>query len=136
MHYGGFESFSYAAEELKEASILIFKSLQKLITGVVSPKELGGIIAIVDISGEIAKNGFVVFVIFIAVISVNLGVINLLPIPALDGGHIIFNIYEMIFRRAPNEKVFYYLTLAGWVMLLLLFAFTIYNDIARILAAK
>ncbi|MDR1614019.1 MAG: RIP metalloprotease RseP [Campylobacteraceae bacterium] len=135
MRYGGLESVSYATDELAEASILIFKSLQKLITGVVSPKELGGIIAIVDLSGEVAKSGFVVFIIFIALISVNLGVINLLPIPALDGGHIIFNLYEMIFRKAPNEKVFYYLTLAGWGLLLLLFAFTIYNDIARILAA-
>ncbi|MDR2789747.1 MAG: RIP metalloprotease RseP [Campylobacteraceae bacterium] len=132
--YGVLESVNYALEEVAQASILIFKSLQKLITGDVSPKELGGIIAIVDISGEAAKAGFIVFLSFVAIISVNLGVINLLPIPALDGGHIIFNLYEMIFKKAPNEKVFYYLTLAGWIFLILLFAFTVFNDIARILA--
>ncbi|MDR2341749.1 MAG: RIP metalloprotease RseP [Campylobacteraceae bacterium] len=134
--YDGLESVNYASEELAKASILIFKILQKLITGDASPKELGGIIAVVDMSGEIAQAGFIVFLSFIALISINLGVVNLLPIPALDGGHIIFNLYEIIFRKAPNEKAFYYLTLAGWTLLILLFAFTVYNDIARILSGK
>jgi regulator of sigma E protease len=131
-YYGGFESVIYAKDEIIKASTLIFKSLQKLLTGVVSPKELGGIIAIVDITSDAAKAGFTTFLMLSALISVNLGVLNLLPIPALDGGHIMFNLYEAIFRRPPNQKVFYYMTLVGWALLLSLIAFTIYNDIARI----
>ncbi|MDR3345585.1 MAG: RIP metalloprotease RseP [Campylobacteraceae bacterium] len=132
-HYGGVESISYAKDELLSASLMIFKSLQKLITGVVSPKELGGIIAIVDITSSAAKAGIVAFFMLTALISVNLGVLNLLPIPALDGGHIMFNIYEALFRRSPNEKVFYYMTVGGWAILMSLVLFTVYNDIARLL---
>lgn len=133
VRYGGLESISYASDEVINASFLIFKTLQKLITGVVSPKELGGVIAIVDITSNAAKAGFVAFLLLSALLSVNLGILNLLPIPALDGGHIMFNFYEMIFRRPPNEKVFYYMTIAGWILLMSLVVFTIYNDIARII---
>jgi regulator of sigma E protease len=134
VYYSGLESLAYAKREFINSSWMIVVTLQKLFEGVVSPKELGGIIAIVDISSKAAQAGFVTFLLLSALISVNLGVLNLLPIPALDGGHIMFNLYEMIFRRPPNEKVFYYLTLGGWALLLGLVAFTIYNDIARIIA--
>ena len=67
-----------------------------------------------------------------ALISVNLGVINLLPIPALDGGHIIFNLYELIFKKAPSEAVFTKLTLAGWAILLWLMLLGLYNDLNRL----
>jgi len=60
-------------------------------------------------------------------------VINLLPIPALDGGHIIFNIYEMITRKKPHEKVLLNLTIAGWVLLVGLMGLGLYNDIIRLL---
>jgi regulator of sigma E protease len=70
---------------------------------------------------------------FMALISVNLGVLNLLPIPALDGGHIMFNLYEIVTKKAPSEKVFYRLTIAGWVILLSLMAFTTINDIIRLM---
>ena len=65
-------------------------------------------------------------------ISVNLGVLNLLPIPALDGGHIMFNIYEIIARKKPSEKVFMFLTIVGWLILASLMALGMYNDIIRL----
>ena len=68
-----------------------------------------------------------------ALISVNLGVLNLLPIPALDGGHIIFNIYEMIFKKPASDKVMYKLTIAGWIALFSLMALGLYNDINRLI---
>ncbi|MDR1460076.1 MAG: RIP metalloprotease RseP [Campylobacteraceae bacterium] len=137
MYYRGFESIIYAGQKVIQNSLLIFQTLKKLVIDrIISPKELGGIIAIVDITSDAAKLGLVSFLMLTALISVNLGVLNLLPIPALDGGHIMFNIYELIFRRAPNEKVFYYMTVAGWLLLMLLVAFTIYNDIARIVTQK
>ncbi len=68
--------------------------------------------------------------------SINLGVLNLLPIPALDGGHFMFHLYEMITRRKPNEKIMYYLTISGWALLLGLMIFATYNDIDKFLISK
>ena len=70
---------------------------------------------------------------FAALISVNLGVLNLLPIPALDGGHIMFNLYELIFKREVNERIMINLTIAGWVILFSLMGLGIYNDINRLI---
>ena len=98
--------------------MLIFQSLEKLLTGVVPAKELGGVVSIVQITADASSNGWMTLFFFTALISVNLGVLNLLPIPALDGGHIMFNLYEMITRHAPSEAVLIRLTVAGWVLLL------------------
>jgi regulator of sigma E protease len=132
--YGLTDGVGYAWDETKKASVLIFKSVQKLITGAVGADKLGGVITIVDITAQASSAGIVALLFFTALISVNLGVLNLLPIPALDGGHIMFNLYEMITKRAPSEKVFYNMTVAGWVFLLSLMAFTTYNDIARLIS--
>ena len=70
---------------------------------------------------------------FAALISVNLGVLNLLPIPALDGGHIMFNLYEFLFKREVNERIMINLTIAGWVILFSLMGLGIYNDINRLI---
>ncbi|MFV0480920.1 MAG: RIP metalloprotease RseP [Campylobacteraceae bacterium] len=130
--YSGFSSVTYATEQTIKASKMILISLQKLVQGIIPAKEMGGVIAIVDISSDFAKAGFVPFLILVAMISVNLGVINLFPIPALDGGHIMFNLYEWIFKRAPSEKVFYRLTVLGWAFLLSLMIFVTINDLVRI----
>jgi len=127
------QSINYAVGATKQATMMIVKSLQKLIEGVIPAKDLGGIVSIVQVTAEASKIGLVALFGLTALISVNLGVLNLLPIPALDGGHIMFNIYEMITKKAPSEKVLYYLTLTGWVLLLSLMAFTIFNDIYRIM---
>ncbi|WP_456402897.1 RIP metalloprotease RseP [Hydrogenimonas sp.] len=130
--YGFAEGFGYAWQKTVESSKLILLSVEKLIEGVVPAKEMGGVIAIVQVTAEASQHGLVALFALTALISVNLGVLNLLPIPALDGGHIIFTLYEMIFRRPLNEEIVYRLTLGGWALLLSLMAFTIYNDIARI----
>ncbi len=132
VRYGPIEALGYAWRKTIDASKLIVLSVEKLIEGVVPAKEMGGVIAIVQVTADAAQHGIVALMALTALISVNLGVLNLLPIPALDGGHIVFTLYEMIFRRAPNEEVVYRLTMAGWALLLSLMAFTIYNDIARI----
>jgi regulator of sigma E protease len=133
--FGFFESFGYAASETYDASKLIFVSLQKLLTGVVPAKELGGVVSIVQITADASNSGWMALFFFTALISVNLGVLNLLPIPALDGGHIMFNLYEMIVRRAPSEAVLIKLTVAGWVLLLGLMSLGLYNDINRIVGS-
>ena len=128
-----FESIAYASDETYKASMMIFTSLQKLITGDVPAKELGGVVSIVKITADASESGWMAVLFFAALISVNLGVLNLLPIPALDGGHIMFNLYELITRHAPSETVLVRLTIAGWGILLGLMSLGIYNDINRLM---
>ena len=129
VYYSFFEAIIYGISQTYESSKLIFLSVQKLLTGVVSTNEVGGVITIGKLIGE--ANTFVTFLVITALISVNLGVLNLLPIPALDGGHIMFNLYELIFKKAPNDVVFMYLTIMGWVILASLMFLGLYNDINR-----
>jgi regulator of sigma E protease len=132
VHYGFADGFTYAWDETLKASSLIFQSVQKLITGVVSTDKLGGIITIVDVTAEASHAGILALFFFTALISVNLGVLNLLPIPALDGGHIMFNLYEIIRGKGPSESAMYYITLAGWAILLSLMMLGLYNDVNRL----
>jgi len=126
-------AFSYATEETYTSSLLIFQSVQKLLTGIVPAKEVGGVVSITKITADAAEYGWMSLFFFSALISVNLGVLNLLPIPALDGGHIMFNLYEMIRRKAPSEAVITQLTIGGWVFLLGLMSLGLYNDITRLM---
>ncbi|WP_169764187.1 RIP metalloprotease RseP [Campylobacter mucosalis] len=132
LYYGGFDAVKYAYKETIEASKLIFLGLKKLVEGVVPLKEVGGIVQITDITAKAAKSDFVVLLIITALLSVNLGVLNLLPIPALDGGHIVFNLYELIFRREVSEKAFTYLTYFGWAILFSLMILATFNDVMRL----
>jgi regulator of sigma E protease len=127
------EILSYATEQTVFASTMIFTGLKKLIVGEVPAKELGGVISIVKLTSDATAQGWMSVLFFAALISVNLGVLNLLPIPALDGGHIMFNLYEMIFRREASEAIIIKLTIAGWVILFSLMGLGIYNDINRLI---
>jgi len=126
------QSINFAYNETLKATTLILKSFQKLVEGVIPMKDLGGIVSIVQVTAQASEAGIIALFALTALISVNLGVLNLLPIPALDGGHIMFNIYEMITKKEPNEKVLYKMTVIGWAILLSLMAFTIFNDLFRI----
>ena len=132
IYHTGLESIKFAFGETVEASKLIFKSLEKLIIGDISPKEVGGILQIADVTSKAAKISLSVLLTIVALISVNLGVLNLFPIPALDGGHILFNIYELIFRREINERVLVTLTYCGWALLLGIMVLATFNDIMRL----
>jgi len=130
--YAWHELPQFAWDQTLKATTMILTSLQKLLAGVVSPTELGGIISIVQVTSQASDAGIVALFALTALISVNLGVLNLLPIPALDGGHIMFNAYEMLTRKAPSERILYVMTLGGWAILLTLMVFTIFNDIYRL----
>ncbi|MGH1599899.1 RIP metalloprotease RseP [Campylobacter majalis] len=132
VYHTGFSAITYAFNETARASKLIFQGFEKLITGIVPIKEMGGIVQITDITSKAAKSDFTVLLIITALISVNLGILNLLPIPALDGGHIIFNTYELITGKEVSEKVFVYLTYLGWAILLTLMLIATFNDIMRL----
>jgi regulator of sigma E protease len=111
---------------------LIFKTLAGLFVGETSPRQLMGPVAIAQLSGESAAAGWIALFTLMASISLNLGLLNLLPIPVLDGGHIFIMMLEGIARRdfsmAVKEKMF----LAGFVLLMMLMVTVIYNDLTRI----
>ena len=125
-------SFSYAVDKTLWASGIIFGGVKRLITGDVPVKELGGVISIVKITADASEQGWMAVFFFAALISVNLGILNLFPIPALDGGHIMFNLYEMIFKRPPTENALIRFTIIGWALLFGLMFLGIYNDINRL----
>jgi regulator of sigma E protease len=128
----GFDSLKFAYNETLEASKLIYKGLEKLITGIVPIQEMGGIVAMADITTKASQISLSVLLIIVALISVNLGILNLLPLPVLDGGHILFNIYEMVFHKPVNERIFIGLSYASMALLFTLMAFTVVNDIIRL----
>ncbi len=133
VHYDFNRGVDYAYEQTKAASLLIVQSLQKLISGLIPMDNLSGVVGIVDTTAKVSDMGLIALLAFAALISVNLGVLNLLPIPALDGGHIMFNLYEMLTKKAPNEEMMFKLTLVGWTLLLSLMVIGLYNDINRLI---
>lgn len=129
--FGLVDSILYGWNKTVEASTLIFQGLQKLLQGIVPSSEVGGVISIGKVISDASDTGIVSIFIIGALISVNLGVLNLLPIPALDGGHIMFNLYELLTRRKPSPKILLNLTIGGWVILFGLMGLGLYNDINR-----
>jgi len=109
------------------------RALGQMVTGVRSATELGGIIRIAAIAGDMAQQGLIAFVLFAAILSVNLGFINLLPIPLLDGGHLLFYFFEAILGRPIPEPVQEYAFRAGLVFLVGIMAFANLNDIVQLL---
>ena len=130
--YDVIDAIKITIEKFISDATLIIKSIVKLISGAIGLNTLSGPIGIVDITAKVANLGLQPLLLLTALLSVNLGVLNLLPIPALDGGHIIFNLYEAIFKREINEEIMLKLTIAGWAILGSLMLIGIYNDLVRI----
>ena len=111
---------------------LVVVGIYKIIEGVVSPRELGGPILIAKMSGEFAKQGLIPFVFFMAFLSINLGVLNLLPIPVLDGGHLMFCLIEVATGKEINVRWREMAQQVGFFLLIMLMVFVFWNDIVRI----
>jgi regulator of sigma E protease len=111
---------------------LVGVTLLKLVKGEISAKALSGPITIVQASGESLKAGFFSFVFLMSYISINLAIINLLPIPILDGGHLLFFLIEAVIRRPVTGKLREVAVHAGLLFIVLLMALVFYNDISRI----
>ena len=134
--FGLFESVSLGLKRTWDISILTILSMVKLIQRVIPSNTIGGPIMIFQMAGEQASQGALNFFTFMAVISINLGVLNLLPIPILDGGHILFLGIEAAIRRPLNENAVMIAQRVGLILLLSLMAFAFYNDIVRLFAGK
>ena len=94
--------------------------------------QLAGPVGVAQMAGEVAQIGFVYLLQFTAILSINLGVINLLPLPVLDGGHLIIILVESITRRKLPPKALQYIQMAGLALLLFIFLYTTVQDISRI----
>ncbi len=129
---GFFGSIYSGLRETYHQSKTLLVVLKQIVTGERSSKQLGSFITIAQVSGHALEAGFFVFLSIIALISVNLGVVNLLPLPVLDGGYLLILIIEAITRRKLGGKAMEYTIVCGWILIILLFAFTMWNDIARV----
>ncbi|MCH7543025.1 MAG: RIP metalloprotease RseP [Proteobacteria bacterium] len=120
-----------AVQETYRFATLLLGVLGEIISGTRSSKELGGPIGIFQMSGQMAEFGLPTVFWFIAVLSVNLGLINLFPIPVLDGGHLMFYAIEAVRGKPPSERFMEYGFRVGLGLVLTLFVFVTYQDIKR-----
>ena len=125
-------AFPLGIRQVKEELQRVYDVLRRLVTGTISIKNLGGPIAIFTVAKSEASQGLPRLLIFLTFLSANLAVLNFLPIPALDGGHMVFLAAEGVTGRPVAEKVQGTLTLVGVALLLALMAFVFYQDISRL----
>ncbi|OPY19041.1 MAG: Metalloprotease MmpA [Syntrophus sp. PtaB.Bin075] len=129
---GPLNAFWMSLKQTWTITKLTMVSIVKMIEGVVSPKNLGGPILIAQIAGAQVKEGITPFVLFMALLSINLAVLNLLPIPVLDGGHLMFFIIELVIGREISIRWREAAQQVGLVILVLLMAFAFAMDISRL----
>jgi regulator of sigma E protease len=129
---GPFEAVRMSVQQNVQGAGLIFQTIWGLMTRQTSPKQLLGPVAIAQLSGEYAQVGWIALMGLMANISLNLGLLNLLPIPVLDGGHIFIMALEGVARRDFSVRVKEKMLLAGFVVLMMLMVTVIYNDLTRI----
>lgn len=130
VHYGVFEALGVGVIGLWRVTDLFLTNIYHIIIGEASFKQsIGGPVKIAEMAAQSAEAGLVSFLSLMALLSISLAIINIFPIPALDGGHLIFLIYEGLFRREVPNKIKIALQQVGMVLLLALMVFVIYNDI-------
>jgi regulator of sigma E protease len=131
-HYGPLDSIVRGTTETWRLITLSFDMIGNLITGQVSVKNLSGPVGIAVGAGTSVSYGFVAFLSFLALISVNLGVFNLLPLPVLDGGHLMYYIIELFRKKPVSEKTQEFGFKMGALLLILLTCFALFNDVSRL----
>ena len=129
---GPVESLGAAVVRTGDLVGFTLESIKKMIQGLISPKNLSGPITIAKVASASAKSGLESYIGFLALLSVSLGVLNLLPIPVLDGGHLLYYIVEMLAGRPVPEKVQIVGYQLGLFLILGVMALALYNDFARL----
>lgn len=132
VRHGPIESLWISVEKTAQMIGLTLESIGKMIAGAISVKNLSGPITIAKVAGASAASGLESFVSFLAYLSISLGVLNLLPIPMLDGGHLMYQLVELVRGRPVSEKVQMMGLRIGMAMLFSLMALAVINDIARL----
>jgi len=132
IQYGMLSAVEKSVERTWELTTLTFKMLGRLLTGDISLDNLSGPISIAKSAGASANYGLVYFLGFLALISINLGIMNLLPLPVLDGGHLVFYSFELVTGKAVPEKIQEIGFRFGSVVIMLLTGIALFNDFARL----
>jgi regulator of sigma E protease len=132
--YGPLEALTQSLRKTWETSVISLEMLGKMVMGEVSMKNLSGPITIADYAGQSAKMGAVAYLSFLALISISLGVLNLLPIPLLDGGHMLYYVAELVKGSPVSEQAWEIGQKIGIALLGTLMVFAVYNDINRLIS--
>jgi regulator of sigma E protease len=130
--FGPLEAIRAGADRTVELIKLTLVFIQKMVSGHVSAKSIGGPITVVQIAGQAAQTDLASILTVLAFLSIQLGILNLLPIPILDGGHLFFNLYEFVFRRPMSLRAREIAQQIGLLLLIALMILAFYNDIVRI----
>ena len=132
VRYGVVEAFAEGARKTYELSIFTLKMIGRIATGDASLKNLSGPITLADYAGQSAQAGMLVFVGYLALISISLGVLNLLPIPLLDGGHLLYYFAEFIKGSPVSDRAFEIGQRIGMAVLAVMMALALFNDLSRL----
>ncbi len=130
---GVFEGLLEGAERTWDVSVLTLRTMGRMIIGEASLKNLSGPLTIADYAGKSASLGFAQYLVFLALISVSLGVLNLLPLPVLDGGHLMYYLWEAVTGRGVSDAWMDRLHRAGTAILLVMMSIALFNDVTRLL---
>ncbi len=131
--FGLFDGLSQAASRTWDMSALTLKMMGRMLTGDASLKNLSGPLTIADYAGQSARLGLAYYLGFLAIVSISLGVLNLLPLPMLDGGHLIYYLFEAVTGRPVSELWLDRLQRGGVAIMLMMMSLALYNDVARLL---
>jgi len=134
VQYGVFQSISKAAQKTTDIAVFSLRMIGKMVVGEVSWKHISGPVTIADFAGQSAQLGWISYLTFLALISISLGVLNLLPIPLLDGGHLMYYTVEIIKGSPVSERTMELGQRVGLALLLVMMAFAFYNDFNRLLS--
>lgn len=133
LRYGPLAAIPQAIKQTWQFSVTTISGLWGMLMGTVSSDNLGGPIAIAQIAGDSAQQGLITFISFLAMISISLGILNLLPVPVLDGGHLLLYFFEWVRGKPLPESVQIQGQKIGLFLILLLMVFAFTNDIARLI---
>lgn len=133
VRYGPLAAIWHGTAKTWEMSIFTLEMIGRMVLGQVSWKNLSGPLTIADYAGQSATLGWISFVGFLALVSVSLGVLNLLPIPLLDGGHLMYYVAEVLTGRPVSERAMEVGARIGMFLLLLLMSFALFNDLQRLI---